>query len=121
MEEPDPVKTFEEFYESENLKQYENLKFREIDLRLYYAVWELRSYYEIKKCCEAGANPEFALPGDYESPIAYVGMDIMHLDIEVRKLLSKPQNEVLDIWNMAELGWCARHQQNYNLMLKYCS
>lgn len=119
LEEPEPDKTFEEFYESENLKQYENLNFREIDLRLYYAVWELRSYYEIRKCCEAGANPEFELP-ENESPIDYVATDINHLDIEVRQLLNKPKNEALNIWNMAELAWCARHQQNYKLMLKYC-
>lgn len=119
LEEPEPAKTFEEFFKSENLKQYENPNVREIDLRLYYAIWELRSYYEIKKCCEAGANPEFALP-EKESPIDFVATEITHLDIEVRNLLKKPQNEVLDIWNIAELAWCARHQQNYNLMIKFC-
>lgn len=119
LEEPEPAKTFEEFFESENLKQYENLNIREIDLRLYYAVWELRSYYEIKKYCEAGANPEFTLP-ENESPLDYVATEIKHLDIEVRNLLKKPQKEVLDIWDISELAWCARHQQNYKLMLKYC-
>ena len=119
LEEPDHVKTFEEFYELENLKQYEKLNFREIDLRLYYAVWELRSYYEIKKCCEAGAYPEFALPKN-ESPIEYVAHDIMYLDIETKNLLKKPVTETLDIWDIAELSWNARHQQNYNLMLKFC-
>ncbi len=64
------------------MDKYKSQNYREIDLRLYYAVWELRSFYEIKKCCEAGANPDFSLP-ENESPIEYVAHGISVLDIEV--------------------------------------
>ncbi len=114
-EESEQAKTFEEFCASAVFNKYKFQNFREIDLRLYYAVWELRSYYEIKKCCEAGANPDFALP-DQESPLEYIAHDISHLETEVYKLLK--EQKTFDIWNIVDLTWCARHQQNYNLLLQ---
>lgn len=119
LEDPEPHKTFEEFYISEDLNKYKSQNYREIDLRLYYAVWELRSFYEIKKCCEAGANPDFSLPKN-ESPIEYIAHDISVLDIEVYSFLKNQRTEVYDILDIVKIAWCARHQQNYNLMLQYC-
>ncbi len=119
LEEPEPHKTFEDFYISENLDKYKSQNYREIDLRLYYAVIELRSYHEIKQCCEAGANPDFTLP-ENESPIEYVAHDISGLDVEVYSILKKQRKEIYDIWDIVNIAWCARHQQNYNLMLHHC-
>ena len=114
-EEAEQAKTFEEFCASAEFNKYKCQNFREIDLRLYHAVWELRSYYEIKKCCETEANPDFALP-DQESPLEYIAHDISHLETEVYKLLN--EQKTFDIWNIVDLTWCARHQQNYNLLLQ---
>ena len=118
LEEPEPQKTFKEFYISEKLDKYKSHNYREIDLRLYYAVIELHSYYEIKKCCEAGANPDFSLP-ENESPIDYVAHDISSLDVEVYSILKNQRDEVYDVWDIANIAWCARHQQNYKLLLRY--
>ncbi len=119
LEEPEPHKTFEDFYISEEFDKYKSQNYREIDFRLYYAVIELRSYHEIKQCCEAGANPDFTLP-ENESPIEYVTHDISVLDIEVYSFLKNQRTEVYDIRDIVKIAWCARHQQNYNLMLQYC-
>lgn len=120
LEKPEANKTFEEFYISEGFDKFNFQKFRTIDLRLYYAVIELRSYYEIKKCCNAGANPEVALP-EMKSPIEYVNTDILILFTDVVHLLKKQKKDSFDIYDIINIIWCARHQQNYNLMLQYCN
>ena len=92
----------------------------ELDLRPQYAVIELRSFYEIKKYCELGANPDCEFP-EHGSPIEYVDSDIAALYVDVRGRLKRQQKECFDIYDIVDLTWLARHQQNYDLLLSYIS
>ena len=111
---------FEDYCKSGRLDELKKYNITEIDLKLYYAVFKLKSYHAIKKYCELGGRPKWNIEG-VNSPIDYfVDKNTMDIFRRVTELLQKPEKEEFNIHDIFRIVTCARDVQNMNLLDEYC-